>query len=66
MSSDPAKLNGYLVEKASGPLVEGRTVQWTFAEVQGDHDVVVRKVVANRIVFEWAAGERAATTPPWR
>ena len=39
---NPAKLNGYFVQKASGPLREGTTVQWTFAEVPGDHDVVVR------------------------
>ncbi len=60
---NPGKLNGYFVQKASGPLVEGRTVQWTFAEVPGDHDVVVRKVVPNeRIVFEWAASEGGYNT----
>lgn len=55
---DPGKLGGYFVQKASGPLVAGTTVQWRFAEVPGDHDVVVRKVVANeRIVLEWGAAD---------
>ena len=30
---NPKKLSGYFVQKASGPLREGTTVQWTFAEV---------------------------------
>jgi uncharacterized protein YndB with AHSA1/START domain len=60
---NPAKLSGYFVQKASGPLREGTTVQWTFAEVPGDHDIVVRKVVVNeRIVFEWAASEGGYNT----
>lgn len=61
---NPAKLSGYFVQKSSGPLREGTTVQWTFAEVPGEHDVVVRQVVPNeRIVFEWAsASESGART----
>ncbi|RKG85361.1 SRPBCC domain-containing protein [Corallococcus terminator] len=52
----PKKLSGYFVQHASGPLVEGTTVQWRFAEVPGDHDVIVRQVVRDeRIVFEWPA-----------
>ena len=57
---NPGKLSGYFVQKSSGPLREGTTVQWTFAEVPGDHDIVVRRVVVNeKIVFEWAAAEGA-------
>ncbi len=60
---NPAKLSGYFVQKSSGPLREGTTVQWTFAEVPGDHDIVVRRVVANEtIVFEWAAAEGGYNT----
>jgi uncharacterized protein YndB with AHSA1/START domain len=54
---NPAKLSGYFVSSSSGPLAEGKTVQWTFKEV-GDtaFDVVVREVVENeRIVFDWPA-----------
>lgn len=55
---NPAKLSGYFVQKASGPLVPGTTVQWTFAEVPGDHDVVVREVRQNEcIVLEWGAAD---------
>ena len=60
---NPGKLSGYFVQKSSGPLREGTTVKWTFAEVPGDHDVVVRRVVANeQIVFEWAAAEGGYNT----
>lgn len=55
---DPKKLSGYFVKAASGLLVEGTTVKWTFAEVPGEHDVIVRQVIENeRIVFEWEGGE---------
>jgi uncharacterized protein YndB with AHSA1/START domain len=55
---NPGKLSGYFVQKASGPLRAGTTVQWQFAEVPGEHDVVVREVTRDaRIVFEWEASE---------
>lgn len=60
---DPGKLSGYFVQKSSGPLVAGATVQWTFSEVPGDHDVVVHTVVPNeRIVLEWGAEDGLYTT----
>src|SRR5262249_60789677 len=53
---NPKDLSGYFVQAASGPLVEGATVKWKFAEVPGEHDVLVRHVVKDkRIVFEWPA-----------
>ncbi len=52
----PEKLSGYFVQAASGPLAEGATVKWRFAEVPGEHDVVVREVALDRrIVLEWSA-----------
>jgi len=52
----PEKLSSYFIQAASGPLVEGATVKWRFAEVPEAFDVVVRQVVKNeRIVFEWPA-----------
>jgi len=52
----PEKLAGYFIQTASGPLVEGATVKWKFAEVPQAFDVVVREVAQNeRIVFEWPA-----------
>ncbi len=51
---NPTKLSGYFVKSASGPLAEGTTVQWSFAEAPGPFDVVVSEVVKDRrIVFEW-------------
>jgi uncharacterized protein YndB with AHSA1/START domain len=52
----PEKLSGYFVQAASAPLVAGTTVKWRFAEVPGEHDVIVREVVKDqRVVFEWEA-----------
>jgi uncharacterized protein YndB with AHSA1/START domain len=56
--ADPKKISGYFVQAASAPLVAGTTVKWRFAEVPGEHDVVVREVAKNeRIVLEWDASE---------
>jgi uncharacterized protein YndB with AHSA1/START domain len=53
----PEKLSGYFVQAASGPLAEETTVKWRFAEVPGEHDVLVRRVIKDqRIVLEWQAG----------
>lgn len=55
---NPAKLSGYFVKTASGPLVAGASVKWSFVEAPEPFDVVVKEVVASeRIVFEWPAGE---------
>jgi len=57
---NPGKLSGYFVQTANGPLVEGATVLWSFAEVPGEHPVSVRRVVPNeRIVLEWASAAEA-------
>jgi uncharacterized protein YndB with AHSA1/START domain len=53
---NPENLSTYFVQTASGPLVEGSTVKWQFAEVPGEFDVIVRRVVKDeQIVFEWPA-----------
>lgn len=58
---DPKKLSQYFTTGgSSGPLVEGTTVLWHFADFPGDVPVRVKKVVPNeRIEFEWDAGEGA-------
>lgn len=59
----PDRLSGYFVSKASGPLVEGATVKWSFDEAPETYDVVVRHVIKNeRIVFEWPANEGGYNT----
>src|SRR5271155_4780128 len=51
----PEKLSSYFVQSASAPLTEGTTVKWKFAEVPGEHDVTVRRVVKDQcVVLEWA------------
>lgn len=53
---DADQLSSYFVQTASGPLVAGATVQWSFAEVPEAFDVVVHEVARDtRIVFEWPA-----------
>jgi uncharacterized protein YndB with AHSA1/START domain len=48
---------------ASGPLVEGATVTWDFADFPGAFPVQVRKVERDRlIVLEWKAGDEDYTT----
>ena len=52
--ANPAKLTGYFLQTSSGPLAEGATVRWKFAEVDEAFDVVVGQVVKDeKIVFEW-------------
>ena len=58
---DPKKLSGYFTTGgASGPLDEGKTVIWQFADFPGDIPVTVKNVVpGERIELEWAASEYA-------
>jgi uncharacterized protein YndB with AHSA1/START domain len=51
---DPKKLTGYFIQTSSGPLVEGTTVKWSFAEAPEPFDVVVHEIVKDaKIVLEW-------------
>lgn len=63
---NPSKLTGYFVKTASGPLVAGQTVKWTWPEPQFAEEVTevkVKEVVPNeRIVLEWKGGETYDTT----
>jgi uncharacterized protein YndB with AHSA1/START domain len=52
------KLAGYFISKASGPLVEGAEVFWTFPDYPGDHPIYVKKVIPNELIaFEWQAND---------
>ena len=57
--ADPKELSSYFTTGgASGPLREGATVTWDFADFPGAFPVKVTKLVPNeRIEIEWAAGE---------
>lgn len=59
---DPKKLSGYFTNGgASGPLDEGASVNWTFADQPGQEMTVpvkVKKMVPNELIqFTWAASE---------
>jgi uncharacterized protein YndB with AHSA1/START domain len=56
---NPTKLSGYFTTGgASGPLDEGKTVTWDFADFPGAFPVYVKKVVPKRsIVLEWKAAD---------
>jgi uncharacterized protein YndB with AHSA1/START domain len=56
---NPTKLSGYFTTGgASGPLDEGKTVTWDFADFPGAFPVEVKKVLPNRlIVLEWKAAD---------
>lgn len=61
---DPKKLSAYFTTAgSSGPLKEGTTVLWKFADYPKEIPVAVKKVVRNElIVFEWAAMDREYNT----
>src|SRR5581483_6025720 len=46
----PEKLSSYFVQAASAPLVEGTTVKWRFAEIPGEHEVRVSRVVQDQAI----------------
>jgi len=61
---DPKKLSGYFTTGgASGPLDEGSTVTWDFADFPGAFPVHVKQVIKNeKIVLEWQAHKRDYNT----
>jgi uncharacterized protein YndB with AHSA1/START domain len=62
--TDPGELSSYFTTGgASGPLREGATVQWDFADFPGAIPVRVTRLVPNeRIELSWEAGERGYDT----
>jgi uncharacterized protein YndB with AHSA1/START domain len=61
---NPSKLSGYFTTGgASGPLDEGTTVTWDFADFPGAFPVHVRKVERNRLIeLEWQAADGSYNT----
>lgn len=56
---NPSKLSKYFTTGgANGPLAQGATVMWDFADFPGAFPVHVKKVVPNRsIAFKWKASD---------
>ena len=65
---NPEKLSGYFTNGgASGPLDEGKTVNWKFDDNPGEKpaegEVHVRKMVRNELIeFEWMGGSHMTRT----
>jgi uncharacterized protein YndB with AHSA1/START domain len=61
---DPAKMSGYFISRASGPMERGATIEWVFDDVGAKLSVDVKEIDENRrIVFDWAAsGVKARVT----
>lgn len=60
---NPKKLSGYFTTGgASGPLDEGKSVTWDFADFPGAFPVQVKQMIKNKkIVLEWASNEGSNT-----
>jgi uncharacterized protein YndB with AHSA1/START domain len=61
---NPRKLSGYFTTGgASGPLTQGSSVTWDFADFPGAFPVHVRQVESGRLIeLEWQAGDGAYDT----
>lgn len=59
---NPAKLTGYFLQTSSGPLAQGTTVSWKFAEADQALDVVVGQLVKDeKVVFDWPSAAGGTT-----
>lgn len=65
---DPQKLAGYFITAGgSGPLDEGQTVTWEFADFPGPFPVIVKQMLRNeKIVFLWDAASPLKNGQPYK
>lgn len=60
---DPAQMSNYFIANGSNRMEEGKTVQWSFPEMEGAFPVQVRKIAPNQeIVFTWNDVDGSETT----
>jgi uncharacterized protein YndB with AHSA1/START domain len=60
---DPAQMANYFIANGSNRMEEGKTVQWSFPEMEGAFPVQVKKVVQGQeIVFAWNDVDGSETT----
>lgn len=58
---NPKKIVGYFCDQSDAPLVEGKTVHWTWTN-HGTHPVQVKQIVQNsKIVIEWPSASGGTT-----
>ena len=60
---DPVKMANYFLASGSGRMEEGKTVHWSFPEMEGAFPVNVKKVVQDKeVVFTWNDSDGSETT----
>jgi uncharacterized protein YndB with AHSA1/START domain len=60
---DPVQMSNYFISHGSNRMEEGKTVQWSFPEMEGSFPVQVKKVVDDKeIVFTWNDVDGSETT----
>jgi uncharacterized protein YndB with AHSA1/START domain len=53
---NPKKMCNYFISQGSGPMEEGKTVQWEWDDAGVRFDIAVKKVVPHSLVqFSWVA-----------
>lgn len=53
---NPKKITGYFCNQSDGPLVEGKTITWTWSAQKANIPVIVKQVIPNsKVVIEWPA-----------
>jgi uncharacterized protein YndB with AHSA1/START domain len=51
---DPIQLSSYFTSTATGRMIEGSSIRWTWADVHAELTVAVKQVHQDElIVFEW-------------
>jgi uncharacterized protein YndB with AHSA1/START domain len=59
---NPEKMCNYFTSTTSGPVVEGATLTWVWADAGAEKTVFVEKVEHNaRVVFQWPATGPSST-----
>lgn len=60
---DPVQMSNYFIANGSNRMEEGKTVQWSFPEMEGSFPVQVKKVVQDKeVIFTWNDVDGSETT----
>jgi len=64
---DPAKMSGYFISRATGPMKQDAEIEWNFDDVGARLSVEVKRIEENRLImFDWSAsGTKARVTNPF-
>jgi uncharacterized protein YndB with AHSA1/START domain len=60
---DPQKMANYFIARGSGRMEEGKTVEWSFPEMEGAFPVNIKKLVQDQqVIFTWNDADGSETT----